>query len=101
MSDFSTSTSTAQDEDKISSEERIKWLRDRGIQVHIPGESVITESSDDLTFENIVVKIPTDERLPYEEIKLNLVLGNVLMIIQCGDFLIFAFHSQFITLHEN
>ena len=64
-----------EDDDKLSTEDRIKWLRERGIQVHIPGEEV-SSSADELLFESIVVKIPQDERLPYEEVSLNLVLGK-------------------------
>lgn len=63
------------DDDNLSTEDRIKWLRERGIQVHIPGEEV-SSSADELKFESIVVKIPQDERLPYEELVLNLVLGK-------------------------
>ena len=63
------------DEEKMSTEQRINWLRERGIQVHIPGE-VSTSSADEVAFESVVVKIPLDERLPFEEVTLNLVLGK-------------------------
>ena len=63
------------DEDKMSTEQRIDWLRERGIQVHIPGE-VPKSMVDEVKFESFVVKMPCDERLPYEEIELSLVLGK-------------------------
>jgi len=59
---------------KTSTEDRIRWLRERGIQVHIPGEENVKDE-DRIEFEFKVVKIPVDERLPFEEIYLKGFLG--------------------------
>jgi hypothetical protein len=57
-------------EEELTTEERIKWLRERGIQVHIPNEK--PETNDSEIEEICVVKIPHDERLPFEEVLLKL-----------------------------
>lgn len=55
-------------------EERIKWLRERGVQVHIPGEKV--DPKHEIKFPLIVVRIPVDTRLPLEEVILDATLGR-------------------------
>ena len=63
-----------EEENKSSSEDRIRWLRERGIQIHIPGEENVKDEHR-IEFEFKVVKIPVDERLPFEEIYLKGFLG--------------------------
>ena len=62
------------DEDNSTTAERIKWLRERGIQIHIPDEPF--DENNKVEYELRVVKIPFDDRLPYEEIVLHAVLGK-------------------------
>ncbi len=63
-------------EEELSMEERIKWLRERGIQITIPGEKT-SEVEDGPSYDFTVVKIPHDSRLPYQEIILTGFEGKV------------------------
>ena len=48
-------------DENATSEERIEYLRARGIQIEIPGERQPAESSSKPTREVTVVKVPCDE----------------------------------------
>ena len=56
------------DGEEMSQEDRIQWLRDRGIQIHIPGEKKTPGSGEDSVRNTTLVKIPYDERLPFTEL---------------------------------
>lgn len=62
-------------DDALTGEERIQWLRERGIEINIPGEKKAkSETVFDATQTHSVtiVKIPHDESIPYQEISLDL-----------------------------
>lgn len=61
------------EEDNMSTEDRVRWLRERGIQIHLPGER---HDSTSAQYELRVVKIPADDRLPFEEVVLQASLGS-------------------------
>lgn len=63
-----------QEEEKANTEDRIRWLRERGIQIHIPGEENVSDEHR-VEYEFKVVKIPVFEQLPFEEIYLKGFLG--------------------------
>lgn len=56
-------------DDGLSMEERIAWLRRRGVQVEIPGEvgrGPENSGTDTVT----VVRVPADDSLPYEDVEI-------------------------------
>lgn len=81
MSD-SVPLTTAQDE--ATSEERIQWLRDRGVIIEIPDEkkssissksiSASTDKTETITIS--VVKIPCNIAEPYEEVKVTCIIPS-------------------------
>ena len=58
----------AEFEDHTSEQERIQYLRDRGIQIEIPGERRSTDGASNLMGRVCVVRIPCDDREEYEEL---------------------------------
>lgn len=78
------------DEFGETQEDRIAWLRQRGVQIEIPGEVRKTESTsgDIIT----VVRIPANDALPYEEITLQ--LSNELVGDQLNTLLRHYFSSS-------
>jgi hypothetical protein len=54
-----------------SQEERIAWLRARGIEIDIPRERLTKPKSSGLNRKVKIVKIPYDEKLPYTEISIS------------------------------
>lgn len=62
--------------DDLDEEQRIQYLRDRGIQIEIPGERKKTSSRIDKNASVIVVRIPCDTTKKYEEVALDFDMGQ-------------------------
>lgn len=64
------------EEQQESQEDRIAWLRKRGVQVEIPGERRAGNESEVGIGEAVsVVRIPCDDAQPYEELEIGLPTG--------------------------
>ncbi len=68
MADFTDETT------EENQEERIAYLRSKGIQIEIPGEKRghVTGADKSLLTTMKVVRIPCDDRMPYEEIEVEI-----------------------------
>ena len=69
MSEFESSNKISDEDDGLTMEERVSWLRQRGVQVEIPGEAPETAVTGSESV--VVVRIPADESLPYEEVTID------------------------------
>ena len=66
-------------DEESSSEERIQWLRDRGVLIEIPGERVSKSKQPIISHERVdisVVKIPCNINEPYKEISVQCFKDN-------------------------
>lgn len=73
-------------------EERIKWLRERGVEIDLKSDSKSETHSDIISGEVYIVKIPCDENLPCEEILIPL-------FNKSGDQLLNYLQSRFSTAY--
>jgi hypothetical protein len=68
-------------EDGMTMEERVAYLRQRGVEIAFPGESLETQSEN--TRRVVVTKIPVDEKEDYQEITLEIndsAAGDALLV---------------------